>query len=326
MAGRAVRHAAPVPIPPTPSPSALEPLTRPRGAPAHPAPASAAALPVARPLRSAPAAASMKPTRSSADPQTDLEPHVWESAACVDDQEDWTRVPSRRSVPASSSASSAPVAMPPVRRLSAADAAAIDAWRPAGVAAQNEVEACDVIARDEVRQTAPRPELRPLPSTVAVDTSRHSTATPVFAPSRDEDQAMHRPVHVRVNYPTPIPTPWRIEALQVAADELTAPRFPSLADVVAHGAPVRSAVVPSSTTALPFSPMRRNHDSSDLAGAWPALPAARVPSLRSALPDADRWPDLPGDETEEGNDPDLSLPAGHRERLEREQRGLSWNG
>lgn len=350
--------------PPVPSVSALEPRGRKPETPARRAPAATPAaektvLPVARPLRRLPESITTPTARRPMEETPDLEPHTWESAASDDDHEDWTRAPTR---PAQSAMPAAfapiPARVSAVRRLSTVDAVVAKAWRPSGEAPPSTTD-----ARTDPRRVPPRPELRPLPTVTTPETTRHSTATPAFAPSRDEDQALRRLVRARVNYPTPVPTPWRIEALQATVDELVAPRFPSLPDEVASDAAV-SASAPASVSAPSpssiFSPImrsavspppapsslpssvpqqapilsaRRRHDSSDLVGAWPTLPAARIPALRtssepvwSALPDADRWPELPGDESDEENDPDLSLPADHRGRLEREQRGLSWNG
>ncbi|HEX3134824.1 MAG TPA: hypothetical protein VHX44_14755, partial [Planctomycetota bacterium] len=189
-----------------------------------------------------------------------------------------------------------------------------------------------------------RPKLRPVPAAVAVSTARHSTTTPLFAPSRDEDQSLHRPVRARGNYPTPVPTPWRIEALQKGVEKRDAPRFPALPDevashaathVAAHAPVARASIAahPVRRSPPPLMPVRQPYDSSDLVGAWPTLPAARVPALRvsaehalAAAAAVDPWPALLSDADEDGTDPDLSLPAGHRERLDREQRGQSWNG
>jgi len=353
---RMARQLAPVSA--APSPSALEPRGRQSGMPTRSAsspvpvesPASAAALPVARPLRSMSAASAAAPASRPVVAQPDLEPHRWDSAALDEDQQDWTRVPTRRLDPTPPTSSLVlPAAVPAVRRLSAADAAVAETCRPP--ASPTEIspritdrrqESAPRNAHGDTQRAPTRPELRPLPAVVSPETTRHTTATPAFAPLRDEDQALRRPVRARVDYPTPVPTPWRTEALQATADDLAAPRFPSLPDEDPSAAPVRGLAARSSTSVPPVpsslppqSPIaifqaRHRHDSSDLVGAWPTLPAARTPALRASseswLATADRWPELPGDESDEGNDPDLSLPAGHHERLDREQRGLSWNG
>ncbi len=346
------------PISAAPSPSALEPRGRQSGAPRWSAPspvsaaspASAAALPVACLLRPMSAASAVAPASQLVVAHPDLEPHTWDSAVLDEDQQDWTRVPTRRSDPTTPTPSHVPpAAVPAVRRLSAADAAVAETCRQSASPADVSLRSTDRRHESAPRgahgntQRAPtRPELRPLPAVVAPDTTRHSTATPAFAPSRDEDQALRRPVRARVNFPTPVPTPWPPAALQATADELATPGFPSLPDEASSAHQVRGSGARSSTSArpvqsslpppspVPIFPARRHSDSKDLIGAWPTLPSARVPALRASseswLSTADRWPELPGDESEEGNDPDQSLPSGHRERLDREQRGLSWNG
>lgn len=334
-----------------PAASALElrerqPDTPVRRVPSAPPVAAVPGLPLARPLRPSPERIPTPAAQHLAEAPPDLEPHAWASAASDDDQEDWTRVPTRRTqVATSASPAPIPAAVPAVRRLSAVDAAVAESWH-----ASAEVPPHSTDARTDPRRVPTRPELRPLPAVTPPEMARHSAATPVFAPSRDEDQALRRPVRARATYPTPVPTPWRIEALQATMDEPVAQRFPSLPDEVAPdaAAPVPTSPPASAPIARPAVPApvpssrspqapglnaRRRHDSSDLVGAWPTLPAARIPALRrsaesawSILPDADRWPELPGDESDEGNDPDLSLPADHRERLAHEQRGLAWNG
>lgn len=342
-----------------PATSAREPRGRQPRMPVRPAttPPSVAEPPVARPVS---AAAAVPSLQRPAESLRDLEPHSWESAALDDDQHDWTRVPTRRavSVPHASTPTmpAVPSTVPAVRRLSAADAVVDETWNPSADAPSraaprvmsahadsNGDQERSETARSETRRTPTRPELRPLPTAVTVEPARHSTATPVFAPLRDEDHALHRSVRARVRYPTPWPTPWRTEAFQTAAEELAAPRFPALPDEVSLSAPVRKSAAHASSSASPMrsslppqAPVffaRRDHVSSDLIGAWPTLRTAGVPGLRSApeaswntVPDVDRWPELLGDESDEENDPDLSLPSGHRERLDREQRGLSWNG
>lgn len=328
---RRVRPPAAGPTPALPAESALEPRGRNPGTPPRPA-ASPPPLPVARPAR--PLAAPPQ-AATATDPQPDPQPHAWESTVFDDDQEDWTRAPLRRSVPPSS-----PLVVPAVRRSSAADAAVAAIRRPANEAPGSGEARVDS-ARDEprtaTRRVATRPELRPLPVVVPIEPVRHSTATPLFAPSRDEDQALHRPVRARTSYPTPVPTPWSSAALPAAVGDSSAPSFPSLPDEVPCAAPVQRTHARVSLPVAPSpsasAPVRRPRDIDESVGAWPTLPPERIPAQRAGpeaswrtAPHGDRWPDLPQDENDEGDDADLSLPAGHRERLEREQRGLSWNG
>lgn len=325
---RVARPAAPMLMSPSVPPASALEL---RSSPVDPSTGSAAPA-VARPVRPTPRpvfAGSPRPV----DPQPDMEPQSWEDGSSDEDHEEWTRVATRRTVPM---ASATPATIrPAARRLSAADAAVIGIWRPPALSGTTAAQASADGSNDtrDTRRIATRPDLRPLSATAPVE-ARHSTATPQFAPARDEDQALHRPLRVRADHPTPLPTPWRNEALQDPADGLAARRFPALPDEMPD---TRSSTLvsaaPSSQSPIFSASARSRPESSDVVNAWPTLPAARVPALRTlsapslgALPTADRWPDLLSDETGEGDDPDLSLPCGHRERLDREQRGLAWNG
>lgn len=323
--------------PSLPSASALE-LRRSPVAPS----ARTAAPAVARPVRPTPSSVSAGSPRS-VDPQPDMEPHSWEAASFDEDREEWTRVTTKRPVPM------APVPAtihPAAGGLSTADAALADLWRPP-TPSVTPAALASADGSNDTRRVPTRSDRRPLSTTAPVE-ARHSWATPQFAPARDEDQDQRRPLRARVDHPTPLPTPWRSEALQDPAEGFAAQRFPALPDeppdgiapeVAQPGSRTRSSLpVSASSSQRPQSPIfsaseRGRPDSSDLVNAWPTLPAARVRPLRTssvsslgALPTADRWPDLLADEAGEGDDPDLSLPSGHRERLEREQRGLAWNG
>lgn len=331
---RVARLAAPMLTSPSVPPASALEL---RSSPVDPSTGSAAPA-VARPVRPTPRpvfAGSPRPV----DPQLDMEPHRWEDGSSDEDHEEWTRVATRRTVPM---ASATPATIrPAVRRLSAADAAVIGIWRPPALSGTTAAPASTNGSNDtrDTRRVATRPDLRPLSATAPVE-ARHSTATPQFAPARDEDQALHRPLRARADHPTPLPTPWRNEALQDMADGPAVRRFPALSDempdevrdgsasaVTLPGSGTRSSTLvstaPSSQSPVFSAFARSRPESSDVVNAWPTLSSA--PSL-GALPTADRWPDLLSDETGEGDDPDLSLPCGHRERLDHEQRGLAWNG
>ena len=239
---------------------------------------------------------------------------------------------------------------PVARRLSAADAAVADNWRPATGAPPRTDPARSGSASSDVRRAAgderripTPPEPHSMPPLRPVDPTAYRAviADPAATRTRGDDAPALR---ARPDDSTPEHTPWSRGAPYVAADESTVSRFPSLPDEVSSGTTLPWQEVRTSTSAptvpsssrSPFIPARPLHDPRDPVGpvgAWPTLPGARTSSIgvasagpTHAAPDADRWPELPGDESDEGNDPDLSLPADHRGRLEREQRGLSWNG
>jgi hypothetical protein len=335
---------------PAPSASALQPRER-QPHQVQPVPPVALAapirtLPMTRPARSSSTdskGAAISPVSPPTEVKLDLEPHAWESTACTDDQEDWTRVPSRHLAQSSASAERTPILAPEVGRLNATNVATMENWQPPeeaspcvlGAFAPGKLVPPVQLPNDQ-RHLPTAPDLRPFPVIVPDDSARYTPATPAFAPSRDEDVTLRRPLRAQVKYDTPVPTPWHNEALCAAMAESLAPRFAFMRDEVT----LPEVMVPSAIAARAVPPMAyppvispRRQDANDFLGAWPTLPAARNPVPRTSsisspqvLPEVDRWPELPRDEFDEGNDPDLSLPAGHRERLEREQRGQAWNG
>lgn len=287
------------------------------------------------------------------DPQSDLEPHGWQpnATATLTDAEEWTRAPTRRAdAPIHPPRTTHPTrtddaVLPLARPLTPADAVVAAAWRAARVGASEPLT--EPAARIPVEPAVRPPTsggLRAMPLAVVPATARHSLATPRFAPARDEDAAIPPLRQARRSYPTPAPTPWRVEALQAPPDvDLTAlstataapvdghpaARFPALPDEApARPAPRRVGVStpPPAPARAPLAPPRPRHDSSDLAGAWPLLPGTRIPALRHAPGETERWPTLDDEPMRDDDGDELLSPAGHRERLAREQRGTPWNG
>jgi hypothetical protein len=224
----------------------------------------------------------------------------------------------------------------PASLLSPADAAVSQVWSATSGASAVEPQPTRPPSAD-LRRAAARPDLRPVPAVPARETDRHSNATPVFAPSRDEDASVRRAAPPRRSYPTPSPTPWRVEALQSPPDELgRSSHFPALPDEAPHASgavPARSvspARPPLPSPRPPSGPQRTSpRYEPELSGSWPTLPRERIPALRPSSvdePSPSRWPELMEDISEERDDEGLALPDGHRERLAREQRGLLWNG
>jgi hypothetical protein len=95
-------------------------------------------------------------------------------------------------------------------------------------------------------------------------------------------------------------------------------RFPALPDEPER-LPLRGgeAALAASTPARP-QPRRTEQPSRPQSAAISHLP----PSGR----EPNTWPELPAEQESESDDDGLRLPPGHRERLAREQRGITWNG
>ncbi len=327
-APRPERTVANLPVPP---PSALEPR---KAASASVAPR---AMPTGSPTKArwiARPVTSPTPGPEEEGAPVDLEPHGWNASATLTDQEEWTRAPTRRSVGQPRRDDTTPSVASP---LNPADATALAAWRSLRPSPE-QGPAIQLAAAQPNELVARCNGVRAMPMTTPPDTVRHTLATPHFAPSRDEDGAPPPLRQLRRSYPTPVPTPWRVEALQAPPEvdtssvdgtsRLADARFPTLPDDVPTTPRARHDAISPRTSALvaQVAAPRARHDSSDLAGAWPLLPGTRIPALRTFLPEADRWPALDEEASLDDDLGELASPAGHRERLAREQRGTPWNG
>lgn len=299
---------------------------------------AAAASPSTRLPPARPVAAGGAPVPRAVVPPSDVQLPAWESAAVEIDQEDWTRVPGRHAAPALSSPQ---MTVPALSRDDADDAVAAVIVEIAAAALPRAESNAEGVPTPTLGDEPPRASSPPL-SSVAVEPVWQRPAGPGSAPARAEERGFRRPLPGPSSHPAPLPAPWRSEAQPTEMAAGLTPRFPPLPDEEPVEVPRRGGPAPFSSAASPIAPswtaaMCRHHDASGAVGALSSMPATQIPSWQAAsqaapgplptpMSEADRWPALPGDETAEGDDPDLSLPCGHRERLEREQRGLAWNG
>lgn len=133
-------------------------------------------------------------------------------------------------------------------------------------------------------------------------------ASPLPAQAHDEDAAPELPVGITIHQREPR---WSAPTTPLAgslSEHDASGHFPSLPDEPQLRAPAWSNSVDAMRTDA--GPAR-----------WPGMTAARTyaPAM------VDRWPELHADDLA-ANDHGLPSPLGHRARLEREQRGILWNG
>lgn len=254
------------------------------------------------------------------------EPSLPPGKADAEDDEEWTRAPTRRMKPITTQP--APIAAPPPATApgtSDADRAAARLWRAntGEIPAAPHADARSAISaaaaeRIDPRREPTRPILRPLPRSAPASESapRRPAAAPSLAPARDEDHLVVAPAPPLVRWPSTAARHHEGLDDDLDVEEVGSP-FPALPDETPH----RPLLRRTDGWPAPATAAHRRREAG-LAG-WPEAPDAR--STQTWSGDDARWPELPADDAR-GGDGGLPAPAGHRERLAQEQRGCAWNG